>query len=455
MNRAKMGILTLGCRVNQYESVALSDRAREAGFEVCGWLDGAEVGLLNSCALTALAERKTRRAINDFMRANPGGRVAVTGCFAQVNPEAVAAIGGVAWVIPNSAKMNSAELILSHFEEGGVKIFPESAEGRNFEGLSGRGALSDRINLKIQDGCDNACAYCIIPRARGAPRSREVGAILSDAEKIVARGAAEIVVTGINISKFDAPGVGLVGLIDRLDAIGGLKRIRIGSLEPPDFPLEALLERMADSSHKLCPHLHVSAQSLNDSVLRAMRRRYKCADFLNIVARARSLCPDISIGADIVCGHPGEGAREFADTLEKAKDSGLSYVHAFAFSPRPMTAAAQMAGAVPRLERASRAAQMRAVSDSLRAAFFKSQFGKVRPLLLENMVADGVYLAHSDNYIGCVVRAGAPGMKNCVLEARIGNPVGAGRVEAFAVPPRGAQKNANASKTPCIGGEVV
>ncbi|MFR6033694.1 MAG: radical SAM protein [Bacilli bacterium] len=217
---------------------------------------------------------------------------------------------------------------------GATAEIPESIS------ISG-GAILDRTNLKIQDGCDNACSYCIIPRARGVPRSRSFGEILRDAKVLVDRGVREIILTGINISKFSTPDGGLVELIDKLNEIPGLLRLRIGSIEPPNFDVCAIVERMGDSSHILAPYLHVSAQSLCDNVLKVMRRKYKVEDFMKIVEYARNRIPDISIGADIICGHPGESDADFAETKSAFLSSPLTHLHVFTFSPRPKTSPLQ------------------------------------------------------------------------------------------------------------------
>lgn len=390
----KISICTLGCRVNAYESLAIADAARARGLTVVEWGEPSDYAVVNSCALTVLAQAKTRQAIRIFARKNPNSPIAVTGCYAQTAPDDIAKLPNVKLIAGNAKKADVVSILLdsaardiektsaadknifsfdyvSEYESGYIapnknrtKNRP-SATARDFAGdsansmrqsptrlsppvrefarlgddsafaLSDTGFIDDRVNLKIQDGCDNCCSYCIIPRARGLPRSRALGDIVADAKKLVSRGAREIVLTGINITKFASPeGAGLVEVVDALDSIDGLLRLRLGSIEPQDMPVEALLERAADASHKLQPHFHVSAQSLCDRVLRAMRRKNTAAEFLAFVARAVEVCPDISIGADIICGHPFERDCDYLETKAAMVSGGLSYAHVFTFSDR-------------------------------------------------------------------------------------------------------------------------
>lgn len=463
-----LAVYTLGCRVNAFEAACMRDAARNAGWTVVDWDCGADVGIVNSCALTKLAEAKTRQTIRIFARKNPHCKIAITGCYAQTSPESLAAMGleNIAWIVDNKSKGSIVQIISDGVfgcADGGAdsigaarasttttvvsqnvysgaaesarecpsavnvsavgggsasKKCPPSADSKELSS-SGDTPLDDRMNLKIQDGCDNACAYCIIPRARGLPRSMDFDAIVRDAENLVSRGVRELVLTGINISKFSTPRGGLIELIDRLNEIENLYRLRLGSVEPPLLPLEAVLERAADSSHALMPHLHISAQSLSDAVLERMRRHYTARDFLNMVEKCVAGCADISIGGDIICGHPGETRAEFDLTKRLLADSPMSYAHVFTFSPRPKTLAWTMKDVPEPAERKARADELREVAARLHLRFAETQVGKVRPLLLENKISDGAYFAHTDNYIQASVALAKDGMKNALVRARI------------------------------------
>ena len=240
--------------------------------------------------------------------------------------------------------------------------------------------------------------------------------------------------TGINLTKFSSQERGIVGVIDALDALPGLLRVRLGSVEPQDMPAEALLERAADPSHKLQPHFHVSAQSLCDRVLSAMRRRNTASEFLGFVARAKSVCPDISIGADIICAHPFERDCDYLETKAAMLSSGLSYAHVFAFSPRPGTPAFSMSAETPDPRtRRRRSDDLRAAAAGMRRAFMESQIGKIRPVLLENMLPDGRYMARTDNYIKVCVSGMGKGLKNAPALARLEAVGDSGKMLASAV----------------------
>lgn len=398
-------IWTLGCRVNAFESACIRDKALAAGFDVVEWEGGADIGVVNSCALTKLAEAKTRQSIRIFARKNPHCKIAVTGCYAQTDPEGVR-LENVKWIISNKNKANVVDIILDGL----------SAESGSELHCGGNSPLDDRMNLKIQDGCDNACAYCIIPRARGLPRSVDFEKIVADAENLVSRGVRELVLTGINIAKFSSPKGGLVALADRLNEIDGLYRLRLGSIEPPLVDVDAIAERAKDTSHVLMPSLHISAQSLSDTVLERMRRRYKARDFLEMVGRFVNLCPDIAIGGDFICGHPAETRAEFEQTRNLLENSPMAYAHVFTFSPRPKTLAWNMKDTPPAAERKARADELREVAARLRLKFARAQLGKRKTLLLENRLPDGLFFAHTDNYIPSVADV-CGGEKNALAAA--------------------------------------
>ena len=429
----KISICTLGCRVNAYESLAIADSARALGLEVVEWGERADFAVVNSCALTVLAQAKTRREIRVFARANPDSPIAVTGCYAQTSPAEAAKLPNVLVVAGNSKKADVVGMLLSA-DSAKVDVSPAGGWRGKPMSLSAEGFIDERVSLKIQDGCDNCCSYCIIPRARGRPRSRGFDEIMSDARSLVSRGAREITLTGINLTKFSSAEGGIVEVIDALDALPGLLRVRLGSVEPQDMPAEALLERAADPSHKLQPHFHVSAQSLCDRVLSAMRRKNTVSEFLAFVARAKSVCPDISIGADIICGHPFERDCDYLETKSAMLSSGLSYAHVFTFSPRPGTPAFSMASETPDPRtRRVRSDDLRAAAAGMHRAFMDSQIGKTRPVLFENMLPDGRYMARTDNDVQVCVSGAGEGLKNTPALARLDGVADSGKMFASAV----------------------
>ncbi len=414
----KIAIFTLGCRVNHYESLALEDSARSLGFDVVKWGENADFAIVNSCALTSLAEAKTRQVVRIFARENPNSAIAITGCYAQTSPDTLKELPNVKWIIGNSLKSRSAEIIANNNPSEFPQVFADRTITASREILNSTAPLSDRMNLKIQDGCDNACAYCIIPRARGIPRSRDFAEIIADAQNLVSRGVREIVVTGINISKFATSHGSLAELLDELNNIKDLLRIRIGSIEPPDFGLEGLLERIVDPSHKLCPHLHISSQSLSDNVLKAMRRKYTAKDFLTTIEKIFNSSPDIAVGTDLICGFPSESEDDFLQTRKILSTSGMAYAHVFTYSPRPKTLAATMPQ-IPQEIRKQRATLLRSDAEKLRDTFIERNTTRQLEVLLENEVINGKYLAYTDNYIQTLVNVNKANMKNKLAMVKI------------------------------------
>lgn len=438
--RAK--VFTLGCRVNQSESAMIEDALVAEGAVLAGDSDGADLLIVNSCALTEIAEAKTRRAIKNFKRKNPAAKVCVTGCYAQTNPEALLDFG-VDKVVSNADKNRAAKLALELFlrpEKSALCRFDKSRLFSSFEaeakalaksdfpdsGFVGDFAISDRMNLKIQDGCDNACAYCIIPRARGLPRSRKIADIVNDAKNLVSRGAREIILTGINISKFDGS---LADLVEELSRIKELLRIGIGSLEPPVKDLDRLVKIMSQSGSKLAKHFHVSLQSASDKVLKNMRRNYGVADFFDMLNFIKSEDSDISVGTDVICGFPDESEEDFEETLRNIEQSKLSFLHVFTYSPRPRTLAA-LKRQIPFAIRRARADRLRLVGEELNRRFFESQIGKIREVLLENQLSSGDYLGYTENYLQVAVNISEPGLKNTLRKVVIESAIGKGRARA-------------------------
>lgn len=455
----KLCTYTLGCRVNHFETTAIADRATAEGWEVVPLGEAADLCIVNSCALTVLACAKTRQIVRIFARKNPHSKVVVVGCYAKTAPEELEKIPQVVVCDKNLLLKNGLGSIVqkdkTYFGENGKtpsnggdfqdtengqcgmtgSAFPktekpmEGADSNAAPLLGGNTPITDRANLKIQDGCSNACSYCIIPRARGKPVSRDFYSILADAQNLVQRGVREIIVTGINLAKFSSPEHGgLLGVIDALNAIPELKRIRLGSVEPFPEDFLGIIERMGAPNHKLAHHIHLSAQSFNDTVLEKMRRHYTSAEFFEKVAAAKKMVPDLSVGVDIICGHPFEGESEFEDTCKKMQNGLISYAHVFTFSPRPQTLAATwMEYAPPAFERESRARKLRKIASQVARKFADSQIGSKQGILLEAPVDDSgtLYAGLTSNYLRGVVRLRETGLKNALVECTVARFMGA------------------------------
>jgi threonylcarbamoyladenosine tRNA methylthiotransferase MtaB len=341
-------IVTFGCRLNAFESEAMRGIAAEAGL--------ADAVIVNTCAVTAEAERQARQAIRRARCERPGARIIVTGCAAQIHPDAYAAMDEVDQVLGNREKL-AAE---SYRDAARVAVGPRAALGAaaapTVEGFTGRA----RAFVEVQQGCDHACTFCIIPMGRGASRSVPMGAIVDQARALVDAGYRELVLTGVDIASFgrDLPGSPSLGQLCRrlLALVPGLERLRLSSLDPAAIDDE--LWRLVGAEPRLMPHLHLSVQAADDLVLKRMRRRHLREDALDVCRRARDLRPGIALGADLIAGFPTEDDAMFERTLAFIDEAGLDYLHVFPFSPRPGTPAARMPQ-VPRARVRERAARLR------------------------------------------------------------------------------------------------
>ncbi len=271
---ARASLHTLGCRLNQSETHALREKLTEAGYEIVPFGQDAELGIINTCTVTAQADSKCRQSIRNFVKRNPGAFTAVVGCYSQMGAKEVAGIDGVDLIVGNQDKLGVLDYIGDGTKNELPVIVREKIDRRDFTmNFAGERPFNQRANLKVQDGCDFVCSFCIIPFARGRARSRDLADLMREVDSQVARGVRELVLTGVNIGTYANSGLDVLGLVDALDAVDGLDRIRISSIEPTTVPWE-LFERMADPAHALLPYLHLPLQSGSDRILGEMRRRY-------------------------------------------------------------------------------------------------------------------------------------------------------------------------------------
>ena len=399
----RVALITLGCRANQADSMALEDGLRSRGAQMVSADEAADVYVINSCTVTLAADADTRKLARRLKKRQPDGRVVVTGCYAQVAATELEAMAEIDDVVGNDGKPTLVARILG---QAAPKAPLEPATGRRAgrswsarvggdDGVQELPDANTRPFLKVQDGCDYSCAFCIIPRARGVSRSLAPDRVQADALRYAELGARELVLTGIHLGHWGRdlsprrPFAALVeALADRLMADGRIRRLRLGSLEPNEVTDE-LLDLVADHP-LLCEHLHLPLQSGDDEVLRRMRRLYRRDDFVQTVERVRRRLPDAALGVDVLVGHPGEDAAAFAATRDLLRDLPLTYLHVFPFSPRPGTAAAEMSDQVHPAERTLRAAALNRLSAAHQLAFNRRQVGKtVEILLLRSRQADG------------------------------------------------------------------
>ncbi|MCD8284116.1 MAG: tRNA (N(6)-L-threonylcarbamoyladenosine(37)-C(2))-methylthiotransferase MtaB [Opitutae bacterium] len=404
--RKRASLFTLGCRLNHYETEALRDRLVAGGYDIVAWGEPADLAIINTCTVTGLAEAKCRQIIRGFVKANPRGFCAVVGCYSQTGAAALSRIPGVDLIVGNQEKLN----VLIYVGAGKKNATPIVVRGRISKAdftiaPVGNTAFTERANLKIQDGCDFMCSFCIIPVARGRARSRDIGNLFDEAATLAARGAREIVLTGVNIGTYSNCGNDIVAVVDKIATIPGIDRIRIGSIEPDTVP-DAILERMGDPAHPLMPFLHIPVQSCCARILRDMRRRYTLAEYKKFVEKIHHNVAGVCIGTDIMIGFPGETDAEFDETCKTFMELPLAYCHVFTYSERAGTPAARRPDAVPIPVRQRRSAALRELSARKRRAFMEKYVGSVVEVLFENP-ANGEFPGYTQNYMRVLVPAAA------------------------------------------------
>ena len=392
-------IITLGCRLNHADTALLTARLEAAGCTLCDDpRSPVDLIVVNTCAVTAEAEAKSRRQILRLRRENPGAEIIAAGCAVELNKDALLN-AGADLVLTNpdkklefslAAGVKSREIAVENFCENSLSSFP----------------FRSRAFIKVQEGCDNFCSYCIVPVVRGASRSRSFAEVIADCRKNIEAGFPEIVLTGVNTCNYFDKGHDLAGLIREISAIPGDFRIRLSSTEPHPGDI-SLLELMAENP-KICRFLHVSMQHGCDRILKLMNRRYTAAQFAEFVANARHLVPDIHIGTDFIVGFPGETEADFDEALQLVKEIDFANIHCFAYSPRPGTVAAAMPGRVSSAVAGERMERLRKTADVSRRNFALSQCGKVLPVIFERVVK-GKAVGWSDNYLEIAVgQSGVP-----------------------------------------------
>ena len=413
----KYAIVTLGCKVNQFETQAMERLLNERGHIPAS--DGdADAVIVNTCAVTAESGRKSRQAVRRLQTENPGAVAAVCGCFSQIEPDAVAALGAaVVWGSGDRRGFVDA-LEKAVAERGSARAVDDPFRRTQFEPLPA-GALEGRTRayLKIEDGCDNFCSYCVIPYARGRVRSLPLEQIAAESARLREEGFREIVVTGIEISSYGKDLRDGSGLADALcaaaEAAKGV-RIRIGSIEPTVIT-EDFCARLAGTEN-VCRHFHLSLQSGCDRTLAAMRRKYDTARFLESVELLRAAFPGCALTADLITGFPGETEEDFAQTLDFLRRVRFAAMHVFPYSVRPGTKAAAMPGQLTRTVKEARAARAQRCAEELQEEYLLRQIGRTLPVLFETETEEG-WQGHSDNY--CLVSAAGENMHGIMRNVKI------------------------------------
>jgi threonylcarbamoyladenosine tRNA methylthiotransferase MtaB len=392
----KVAFHTLGCKLNFSETSEIAKTLAKAGYAKVEMTENPDVLVINTCSVTDQADQKCRNIVRRAVKLNPDVFVAVIGCYAQLKPEEIAKIDGVSVVLGANEKFKILDYIQIKDQEKKV-VVGHIKEVNEFVPSFSSGDRT-RTFLKVQDGCNYFCAFCTIPLARGRSRSATIEQTLVEAKKAIDLGAKEIVLTGVNIGDFGtAHGETFFDLIKRLDALEGIERYRISSIEP-NLLSEEIIEFVARSK-KFMPHFHIPLQSGDDEILRSMRRRYRTDLYRSRIAKIKDVMPHACIGVDVITGFPGESNELFLNTMNFIKELPVSYLHVFTYSERPNTTALRIEDVVPVAERQERTAQLRILSEKKKHAFYQAFAQTDRSVLWESANENGRMLGYTDNYI--------------------------------------------------------
>ncbi|WP_291120942.1 tRNA (N(6)-L-threonylcarbamoyladenosine(37)-C(2))-methylthiotransferase MtaB [Empedobacter sp. UBA7248] len=395
---------TLGCKLNFSETSTIARNLKDNGYQKVEFTDSANVYVINTCSVTANADKECRTIVKNAMKANPEGFVVVVGCYAQLKPQEIAEMEGVDLVLGAAEKFNIAEYLddINKKEETIV----HSCEIEEADFYVGSYSIGDRTRafLKVQDGCDYKCTYCTIPLARGISRSDTVENVIKNANEIAQKGIKEIVLTGVNIGDYGKGEFGnkkhehtFLELVQELDQVDAIERIRISSIEPNLLKNETI--DFVSKSNRFVPHFHIPLQSGSDEILKKMKRRYLSNLYLDRVTKIREVMPNACIGVDVIVGFPGETEELFMETYNFLNELQISYLHVFTYSERDNTEAIEFEGVVDQGERKRRNKMLRILSEKKRQAFYQSQLNSTQKVLWEHDNKDGKMFGFTENYV--------------------------------------------------------
>ena len=400
-SRKTVGIYTLGCKVNQYESEAIAEGLAARGFSVVPFAEICDAYIINTCTVTAESDRKARQLIRRAIKNNPTAFVIVTGCMAEVFSDKISKIAGVDYICGNGHKLQVIDALENLFAKGCKNDAPEISISPldEFEAMQIAKFDRTRAYIKIEDGCENRCTYCIIPEARGKVRSKSPLDVLSEVRALTDGGCREVVLTGIETASYGRDfdnGYRLADLLEEVDAIPGIGRVRLGSLDPslmkPDF-----VNRIAKLK-SLTPHFHLSMQSGSDRILALMKRKYNRKMALEGMERLRAAMPGVQFTTDIIVGFPGETEEDFALTVDFAKKAKFLMIHVFPYSERRGTVAATLPGRVPEEIRHARVRELSTVQTDIQKEILDSYTNTAVSVLFETF-ADGIAIGHTDTFV--------------------------------------------------------
>ena len=394
---------TLGCKVNTYDTESMMELFEKAGYEIVDFEEQADVYIINTCTVTNVGDRKSRQMIRKAKRVSPQAIVAVTGCYAQTSPEDLKKIPEVNIIIGNQDRSRIVQLVEEKKISGhNIDIVQDIMKTKEYEELKiSKVKDHGRAFIKVQEGCNNFCSYCIIPYARGPVRSRSIENILEEGRQIATQGYKEIVITGINVSSYgrELEGVTLIDVLKGLNEIEGIERIRLGSLEPMLLDEEFIMG--LEDIDKLCDHFHLSLQSGSDEILKKMNRKYDTKMYKTIIDNIRKVFPRASLTTDIMVGFPGESHENFRESYEFIDQIGFSKLHVFKYSKRQGTPASKMVDQIPESIKEERSKEIIGLSDKLEKNYYKQFLGKKMAVLIEQSSKEdyNIYQGHTTNYI--------------------------------------------------------
>jgi len=413
----KVAIHTLGCRSNQLESSIITDKFIEIGWQVVNFSETADIYIINTCTVTAKSDNTSRYFIRKAKNTNPEAKIIVTGCYAQIKAEEVASIEGVDLVLGNTEKINIIENI--NKEKILVSDIMKEEKFRDKTVFSASGRV--RATIKIQDGCNFRCSYCIVPYARGKSRSNEPDKVLNQIKEIRDRGFQEVVLSGIHLGQWGLdlqPKASLAELLQEIEKIQTLKFFRLSSIDPMEFTDE-LINTLVNSE-KFCRHLHISLQSGNNKILKAMKRRYTVEQYTDLINTLVEKIPLINIGSDIIVGFPEETNEDFEDTYQNLEKLPIGYIHVFSYSQRKGTPAASMLPQVPQEVKKQRNARLQKLVEAKKLDFRKKLIGHDFEIIVENTrdKKTGFLKGITDNFVSVLVD-GSNKYKNKLVRVRI------------------------------------
>ena len=404
MEQKKVAFYTLGCKLNFSETSTISRSFKDEGFDRVDFTEKADIYVINTCSVTENADKRFKTVVKQAQKANPNAFVAAVGCYAQLKPQELADVNGVDLVLGATEKFKITDYIndLSKNDMGEV----HSCDIDEADFYVGSYSIGDRTRafLKVQDGCDYKCTYCTIPLARGISRSDELANVVKNAEEISAKNIKEIVLTGVNIGDYGKGEFGnkkhehtFLELVQELDKVEGIERLRISSIEPNLLKNETI--DVVSKSRAFVPHFHIPLQSGNNEILKLMKRRYMRELYVDRVAKIKEVMPHACIGVDVIVGFPGETDEHFFETYNFVNELDISYLHVFTYSERDNTEAASFEAVVPKNVRSKRSKMLRGLSVKKRRAFYESQLNSNRSVLFEGENKEGYIHGFTENYV--------------------------------------------------------